>query len=100
MASWDLLGPEGRGEDEPNEDAVPFVMRLDNEGLRIVSKMRRINAMVAHAYTNTRTNPTIRSRPRSHLLPHAHAAVATGPDAQDVHGVDKVRGEGKEGARQ
>lgn len=47
MASWAMLGVGGNEADnEPNEDAIPFVMRLDNEGLRIISKMRRINTMV------------------------------------------------------
>ncbi len=36
----------GKGDDKPNEENVPFVMRLGNEGLRIISKMRRINYMV------------------------------------------------------
>lgn len=67
MASWDLLAPESGGDDEPNEDAVPFVMRLDNEGLRIISKMRRINTMVAqHARTH---------RGLARALTHSHVCM-------------------------
>ena len=47
MAAWDAIGAmAGSKADEPDEDNVPFIMRLDNSGLRIVSKMRRINIMV------------------------------------------------------
>ena len=38
--------PGGKEDNKPNEENVPFVMRLGNEGLRIISKMRRINYMV------------------------------------------------------
>ena len=51
MADWALIASSinfggERHAGEPDEANVPFVMRLDNDGLRIISKMRRINYMV------------------------------------------------------
>ena len=44
QASWGVFTKdEGETKDEPDEENVPFIMKLNNEGLRIVSKMRRIN---------------------------------------------------------
>jgi len=47
MAGWGVM--EAAAEDgggEVDEDHVPFIMKLDHSGLRIISKMRRINYMV------------------------------------------------------
>ena len=85
MASWALLGVGGEeAENEPNEDNVPFVMRLDNEGLRIISKMRRINTMVRTHRTWTawvkfvaKANKERESKHRaSHCMPALHCSTS------------------------
>ena len=58
MADWALIASSinfggERHAGEPDEANVPFVMRLDNDGLRIISKMRRINYMVRTERTFT-----------------------------------------------
>ncbi len=49
MAGWNMMAAadtEGLADGEADEQNVPFVMKLDHSGLRIISKMRTINYMV------------------------------------------------------
>lgn len=49
MAGWNMMAAadtEGLADGQADEQNVPFVMKLDHSGLRIISKMRKINYMV------------------------------------------------------
>jgi hypothetical protein len=73
MAGWNMMAAadmEGMADGEADEQHVPFVMKLDHSGLRIISKMRTINYMV-------RTYQTFRAWAKAYENAKARASTCS-----------------------